>query len=483
MTLIKSGAQSARALLDRVLDRPTPLALVQSLAPETVIRLIERIGLEDVADLIALLSPEQLTEVFDHDLWQSARPGHDAQFDAQRFGLWLALLVEQSPALAAQKLSQLDFDLVALGLSTQLLVLDMDRLAESVLPTGYSDDDRQLDKLLETGLYHELEQYRLIAREAHVFDALLAILTELNMHDYGFLCELLERCAVLSDDYIEDNGGLYEVLSAAQTIEADVAGDREDRRERKGFVTPSSALAFLKLARDTPWQELIANDSEDPLTRAHSRALERAQTAQRAPEERRPKPPFEALALAGPAAQTADTRLMATLEALLADEPSTLARLPQATQAPSLLARALVELCARDVQSYERCLLSASYLANVALAAIGSAQDKLEPGAAAEVAFAVCELGADELVRSLPKESSVALDALAQKLARAGLVKLFQLGFQRMCAAKAPARLQKSAALRRLRGMLETQGLVLGGVSARTRGSDPRASTQRGVRV
>ena len=52
----------------------------------------------------------------------------------------------------------------------------------------------------------------------------------------------------MSTDYIEDNGGLYEVLTSDETFEADVAGDREDRRAEKGHVAPSSAAAFLKLA-------------------------------------------------------------------------------------------------------------------------------------------------------------------------------------------------------------------------------------------
>ena len=39
-------------------------------------------------------TPEQLTSVLDLDLWRHAQPGRDEQFDADRFGEWLEVLVD-----------------------------------------------------------------------------------------------------------------------------------------------------------------------------------------------------------------------------------------------------------------------------------------------------------------------------------------------------------------------------------------------------
>ena len=60
-------------------------------------------GLEDCGELVALATPEQLTRVFDLDLWRSARAGRDEQFDPDRFGLWLEVLAESGVSLAAQR--------------------------------------------------------------------------------------------------------------------------------------------------------------------------------------------------------------------------------------------------------------------------------------------------------------------------------------------------------------------------------------------
>jgi hypothetical protein len=451
MTLSKSVAVSARALLDRLLDRPSPLALVQSLSAETVLGLIERVGLEDLGELLGLLSPAQLTHVLDQDLWQSPAPGRDARFDAQRFALWLALLLEQSPELALQKLRELDFELVAFGFSQQLFVIDMDQLAEAVLHMA-SDDEQQLDKALEADLYHEFEQYRVFARDARSFDALLTILVELNSHDYNYLCALLERCCVISQDYIDDNGGLYEVLSAAETIEADVAGEREERREQRGFVASSSALAFLRLARETPLAELLADDAPDPLTRAHFRAAASSPPFSRAPSSGQVEPRLLAANETDP---KGETRLLQELEASLAEQPRRVRSLPRARGRASLLASALTELCARDVTRYERCLMEASYLANVLWAGVGSSDERFAPSEAAEIALAVCDLGATELVADLAPAARAA--ALGERLSRAGLVKLFQIGFQRLCASDRPAAVQKTPSLLRLHRLVAAQ--------------------------
>ena len=45
---------------------------------------------------------EQLREVFDEDLWRSARPGQDEAFDAARFVVWLEVLLEAGEELVVE---------------------------------------------------------------------------------------------------------------------------------------------------------------------------------------------------------------------------------------------------------------------------------------------------------------------------------------------------------------------------------------------
>ncbi len=201
--------------------------------------------------------------------WKSRRPGEDEQFDADRFLVWLEILLEGGEALVAAKLAEMPEDLVTLALHRHLLVLDVEQLA---LDMQASDevDARQLDKALESCLYEEIDGFQLMARTPDGWDAILSVVLALDRDHHEFLQRVLEHCCAMSAEYIEDNGGLYEVLSSDEMLEADVAGDREERRAEAGHVVPSSAAAFLKLARSKP---ATLEAERDPLTRAYFRDL------------------------------------------------------------------------------------------------------------------------------------------------------------------------------------------------------------------
>src|SRR5437870_3677664 len=95
----------AGGLLERILDTPHLAHVVPRLPPEVLHRVIQSCGLADCGELVALATPRQLERVFDLDLWSPAQPGVDEQFDPDRFGLWLEVMVETGAASAAQTLS------------------------------------------------------------------------------------------------------------------------------------------------------------------------------------------------------------------------------------------------------------------------------------------------------------------------------------------------------------------------------------------
>ena len=97
----KRPARDPRSLLDRILDVPQLAHVVPRLQPEVLHRLIQSCGLEDCGELVALATPGQLARVFDLDLWHPGQPGLDEQFDADRFGVWLEVLMESGAAVAA----------------------------------------------------------------------------------------------------------------------------------------------------------------------------------------------------------------------------------------------------------------------------------------------------------------------------------------------------------------------------------------------
>ena len=75
--------------LARLLDTPLLARVVPHLAPETLHQLIRYRGLDACGELVASATPEQLTSVFDLDLWPQHAAGRDERFDEDRFGEWL----------------------------------------------------------------------------------------------------------------------------------------------------------------------------------------------------------------------------------------------------------------------------------------------------------------------------------------------------------------------------------------------------------
>jgi hypothetical protein len=78
-------------------------------------RLIDRVGLEDAGELVALASTEQLQGVFEQDLWRAAAPGEDERFRPERFALWLEIMFEGGEGFLIEQLCALPRDLLTLA--------------------------------------------------------------------------------------------------------------------------------------------------------------------------------------------------------------------------------------------------------------------------------------------------------------------------------------------------------------------------------
>lgn len=242
---------SAPGLLHRILEEPTYVALIQNLDAPILSKLIDHIGLEDSGEIIALATTDQLKKVFDEDLWKNDQPGQEEKFDPIRFGIWLEILLEMGSHFAVQKLIDMNEDFLTLAFSSQVWVLDLEEIALSFSQRrnrSFSEEDL-IEKALESSLSSEIDKYAIISKNYYSWDAVLNILLALDSDHHEFLIRFLERCAYFSSEKIEDAGGLYEVLTAEEQIESDVAYEREKRREQIGYVSPLTAKSFLKLAR------------------------------------------------------------------------------------------------------------------------------------------------------------------------------------------------------------------------------------------
>lgn len=417
-----------RQLLARILEDPGLVAAVQALEPRVLGRLIQHVGLEDSGDLVSLATTEQLKRIFDEDLWRSQGPGKDETFDAARFALWLEVMLEAGEDFTAQKLADLPEDLVTLALLRHILVINVDELAIEM--EGRGEDNGLVEKALDGCLYQEFDQFQVIAKRHDGWDAIVSVLAALDRNRHDLLQRILERCCYLSSEYVEENGGLYDVLTSEEMLESDLAAEREEQRAREGFIAPSAAASFLGLARVTDLHDIIESREADPITKAYFRALEPT-----------PEPPQKGRKPSPLALETAEeaTRLAALIEHL--DE----AEVPRETR-PKLLAggvtsrsprmdslfkRAVVELYARDPELHSRRMDELSYLANVLVAGCRFARRQFRPLEAIEAVVATCNLGLEQLLKRAPRESSdgAPLRRATAMLAHEGADKLFRAGW------------------------------------------------------
>src|SRR5437870_8882288 len=150
-SLRRPPAPTSTNLLLRILERPGLVAAVRELPGAVLGQLIDRIGLEDAGELVALASTQQLERVFDDDLWRAERVGGDETFRPERFALWLRVMLEAGDEAVVRRLCELPEDLVALAVHRLVLVLDEDVIEEQLRPGD--EESEQLERALEDSAF------------------------------------------------------------------------------------------------------------------------------------------------------------------------------------------------------------------------------------------------------------------------------------------------------------------------------------------
>ena len=234
-------------VLVRITDNPQLARAVPGLRPEVLHAVIAHYGLQDSGELLALATPEQLTAVFDLDLWTSSRAGADEQFDAARFGEWIEVLVDADPAMAADRLAALDRTLVVAGLSPHITVWD-----PGVFEPTNEDERTGADAVLnagrERGVHAEIGGYLVVARRQDTWDAITQALVALDERHPAAFHLVMRDCRQLSNAGLEFDG-LDDLLLDAEQVRFDLSVGREERRDRLGYKQPEQARAFLESAR------------------------------------------------------------------------------------------------------------------------------------------------------------------------------------------------------------------------------------------
>jgi hypothetical protein len=396
----------------RILERPGLVAAVRELPGAVLGKLIDRIGLEDAGELVALASPAQLERIFDDDLWRADRPGGDEAFRPERFALWLRVMLDVGEEHLVRRLCELPQDLLALAVHRLVLVLDMDVVAEQLGWAG--EEGEPIERALESSTFEEWEEFRLIARDRDAWDDVWNALVSLDRDHHERLRAILEQCCAMSTEYISGQGGLFQVLTADEMLDGDVAAARDDRRAAEGFVSPADARAFLELARRGG-----GGDERDPMTLAYFRAL-------RDPEPEAAAKDLTALlrdagVVAPPAAQPLAALALAPAETAPAGgQPR-----PSGRPAASLFEQAMSELRERDHERFAARVRELGYLVNVWMAGGAHEGRRPRPMEALELVLATCEAG----LRAQLAATEAAPEQALALLARTPADTLFRRGF------------------------------------------------------
>jgi len=423
--LARRDAPDGRDLLDRIVNTPRLERVVPRLQPEVLHQVIQSCGLEDCGDLVALATPGQLARVFDLDLWRAAQPGLDEQFDADRFGVWLEVLVGNGAAAAAQKFAGMDVDLVVAGLAQHVLVYDR----AAVTPYETTDgEEMPAIRAAGDGLASDVGGYMLVARRTDSWEAIVEVLMSLDAEHPDYFHQVMQGCRTLSNSRPEVDG-LHDLLADGDQVIFDLAVDRERRREKQGYVTPAQARAFLQMSR----QLRLGDDGPpptNPLARAYFQAIHgtTAADAQSAPgflaagSEVPPAPDDSAEAVAA----VYDVLLEA---GILAQQPRALlggseARAPRLGRIQAYLQFALDH----DQAAYSTRTEELAYLANTLMAGCSIQARPFTTQEASDAAAAVCNLGLENWPPHwLPAEATAAPDSF---LVDHSLVGMFQVGWK-----------------------------------------------------
>lgn len=279
-SITRDRETSAGDRLARLLDSPQLAQVVPRLSPEALHQLVRHRGLEACGDMLALATPAQLKSLLDIDLWRYERPGRDAQFDVDRFGEWLEVLVDAGASVAARTVAALDPVVVVAGLSQYLRVLDPGIFE----PTAQSDEEavdrhaamREGDSLHgDDSLECEIGGFIVRARRTDAWDAIVTLLATLDTEHGDCFLRLMQGCRRLSNSAPEVDG-LDDLLQAPEQHLHDAAIDRERRRSQQGYATPADARAFLQMAR-TPRQSSAGALAHHPIVAAYFRAADEAE--------------------------------------------------------------------------------------------------------------------------------------------------------------------------------------------------------------
>ena len=260
----KKLAVSKARLMRSIVDDPALPALLRRMAPKTLARLVDRIGLNDSAELMALVPGPNLLRALDESVWKSPRPGTSEVFDAALFVSWLTVWNEVGDAFVANRIGAISDEYLGLCLSYVVRV-------DSGFTSGLGEDswgydvDSQTNEAAEYTSGSKNDCYEIyghfLIRPAleDEWEVIRTALDALWRHTPDRLLHILGA--------LSDSESMHESDRRRISVNLDVEFERERYRERRGFVSATGARAFLKSATIATTQDLLSMVAYDIETR------------------------------------------------------------------------------------------------------------------------------------------------------------------------------------------------------------------------
>jgi hypothetical protein len=409
-----------KQLLKTLTDNPSLPAFVESLPTPVLHRLIEHVGLRDAGHLVALTTTDQLRGLFEVALWESLRPGDAEELRPERFLDWLEVMLDVGSTFTAERLIELGEAFVVVNIAPLVHIVDREVAVEHrPEPPCFC----VVCELSERDVpFEAFDDYIVTPVHDDEWETVRMVLNALDDEDRDFLNRVLAR--------VSPRPTARGFVDTSEPLLEDETHDRRERRERRGYMTPQRAAAFLSNARAASVETLAAAPAYDEVTRSY---FEQLATAAASDDAARERAAAEASANETRSVRTLEMR---ALEAALVEAEIVSDRAPLLLEGPRTSRAPAVELVDRlDRMRFARPAVFAArlselaYLANVLMAARTLDGRRFEEAQAAQLAMACANLGLDRLLdRDLdPMDRAMQADDLLDDAP--GVVRLFAVGW------------------------------------------------------
>lgn len=402
-------------LLQTLQDNPALPVLLRKLQPTALAGLLDRVGLNDAGELMALAPTRNLLQALDESLWKSPAAGAADAFDATVLIEWLEAWNEIGDSFVADRLAAMSDDYRALCLSHLVTVRRHHTLAFLAIPPD--DVDVELDTLRPSESCAPYGPYMITPIEDE-WDIVRASLDALWTEQ--------PECLLRTLGMLDGAESMLAAQEARKRLSIDIAHERERHRENRGYVTGPGAGAFLVFAATASIEELAALSAYDEETRRHLAAFGASHDAAspiHAAQDADSQESDDSIEGDDPADDEIQLHRLRTVlerEQLLVSQ-DTLLLTDQQARKHSALTQLLTELAATDQPAFERCARELAYLANVVLVGVRVKGAPLSEIEARDCAYGTCDRGL-ELVRE--HDMAVQIDR------EPGLIRLFAIGWR-----------------------------------------------------